>query len=220
MATVLRTAMMAVFVGLCGLILWRWQINGWGSIVWIASAIVMVVIRSPYAARTRKNTITEKVAVNTERALLALVGIAGTYMTVIHLATGMLSFADYSAPVWMPLIGLAFLVPGLWLFWRSHVDLGQNWSVTTELREEQTLVTEGVYTRIRHPMYSAIWLIFAAYPFLIQNWIAGPAAIVAFAILYCVRVPIEESMMRKQFGEAYEDYMARTGRLWPRLSKP
>ncbi|MEM6626333.1 MAG: protein-S-isoprenylcysteine O-methyltransferase [Pseudomonadota bacterium] len=219
MGTVFRAAMMVIFLGLCGLILWRWKINGWGSIVWIASAILMTVIRAPHAAKTRDNKITEKFAVNTERLLLVLVGIAGTYLPVIHLATGLLSFADYSAPNWVPAIGIALMVPGIWLFRRSHADLGRNWSVTTELREEHTLTTNGVYKRIRHPMYSAIWLIFASYPFLIQNWILGPAAIVVFAIMYVVRVPVEESMMRKQFGEAYDTYIAQTGRLWPRMSQ-
>ena len=219
MATVARVAMMLVFIGLCGLILWRWQINGWGSIVWIASANLMTVIRSPHAAKTRDNKITEKFAVNRERLLLVLVGLAGSYIPVIHLATGLLSFADYSAPVWMPGIGMALMLPGLWLFWRSHADLGRNWSVTTELREEHTLITEGVYQRIRHPMYSAIWLIFAAYPFLLQNWLIGPAALVVFALMYFVRVPIEERMMRQQFGAAYDDYVGRTGRLWPRFGQ-
>ncbi|MEM1147945.1 MAG: protein-S-isoprenylcysteine O-methyltransferase [Pseudomonadota bacterium] len=209
---------MVIFIGLCGLILSRWQINGWGSIVWIASAILMTLIRAPYAAKTRDNTIKEKFAVKTERILLLLVAISGSYLPVIHLATGVLSFADYSALKWVPAIGVSLMFPGLWLFWRSHADLGQNWSVTTEIREDHHLVTNGIYKRIRHPMYSAIWLIFVSYPFLLQNWIIGPAAAIVFAFMYFTRVPVEESMMRKQFGDEYDNYVSQTGRLWPRMS--
>jgi protein-S-isoprenylcysteine O-methyltransferase Ste14 len=50
------------------------------------------------------------------------------------------------------------LVIGLWLFYRSHADLGTNWSITLEIREQHRLITQGVYRRIRHPMYSALGL--------------------------------------------------------------
>lgn len=214
---VLRAIAAGLMIGLMALILWRWQINGWGSIVWLASAIFMMVIRAPYAARNKENVISEQFAINTERVLLFLVTVGGTLLPVVHFSTGLLGIANFNAPHWLAAIGILLLIPGLWLFWRSHADLGRNWSVTTELREEHTLVSRGVYNRVRHPMYSAIWLIFLSYPFLIHNWIVGSAAIVAFAIMYVVRVPIEEAMMRKEFGDAYEVYVARTGRIWPRL---
>ncbi|MEM6555422.1 MAG: protein-S-isoprenylcysteine O-methyltransferase [Pseudomonadota bacterium] len=216
---IFRAIMMVIMVSLLGLILWRWRENGWGSIVWLASVVLMMVIRTPHERRNKENEISEQFAVSTERALLLLVGIGGTGLPILYLVTGWPGYADVQAPLWLPVIGLLLLIPGLWLFWRSHADLGRNWSVTTELREEHTLISNGVYKRIRHPMYSAIWLIFLAYPFLIHNWIAGPAAIVAYGILYVVRVPIEEAMMRQQFGQAYIDYMSKTGRLWPRFKK-
>lgn len=205
-----------VFFCLIALALWRWQINGIGTFPWIASIFAINIIRAPFAKRNAANAIVQKKAVTTERALLALVALGATFIPVIHLATGVLSFANYELPLWAIVAGALMLLPGLWLFWRSHADLGRNWSVTTELHEEQTLVTEGVYSRIRHPMYSAIWLLFLAQPLLVQNWIAGFAGPIAFGIMYFVRVPYEEAMMREKFGKLYEDYSARSGRLWPR----
>lgn len=217
MAQMLRVAVFVAFAAICLLVIWRWQINGWGSFVWLSSAILMTVIRAPYAEQNKSNTISGQYAVSTERVLLALVAIGGTVLPLAHLTTGAFAFANYPLPKWAPLIGLALQVPGFWLFWRSHADLGRNWSVTTELREDHSLTTTGVYSHIRHPMYSAIWLIFASYPFLIHNWIAGLAALLTFGLMYFIRVPIEEGMMRDQFGEAYTAYCARTGRLLPKL---
>jgi protein-S-isoprenylcysteine O-methyltransferase Ste14 len=37
--------------------------------------------------------------------------------------------------------------------------------------------------------------------------------------MYFVRVGQEERMMCEQFGQAYRDYMARTGRVLPRLRR-
>jgi len=51
----------------------------------------------------------------------------------------------------------------------------------------------------------------------IPNWIAGPAYLVAVALLFALRVGREETLMREQFGHAYETYMSRTKRLVPGL---
>ncbi|MEM9169074.1 MAG: protein-S-isoprenylcysteine O-methyltransferase [Pseudomonadota bacterium] len=208
--------MMAVVLAALAAVIFRWRVNGWASLVWVATAVVMSLIRAPYAKRTQSNVIAEKRAVVVERILLALVAIGGTFLPLVHLATGLLSDYDYRLPDWAAIGGAIVLAPSFWLFWRSHADLGRNWSVTTELREGQELVTRGVYRRIRHPMYTAIWLIFLMQPLFVQNLIAGPAGVVAFALMYVIRVPYEEKMMRAQFGDAYDAYCDRTGRLWPK----
>ncbi len=53
---------------------------------------------------------------------------------------------------------------------------------------------------------------------MLANWIAGPAALLAVALLVIVRVPNEERMMIAHFGNDYRDYVRRTGGIVPRLS--
>ncbi len=108
------------------------------------------------------------------------------------------------------------MVISLWLFWRSHADLGHNWSISLELREGHELVTHGVYRKIRHPMYASIWLWNIAQAMLLQNWLAGWPALLAFAAMYFLRTPREEQLMCEAFGEEYREYMRQTGRLLPR----
>ena len=110
--------------------------------------------------------------------------------------------------------GLVFAV-ALWMFRRTHKDLGRNWSVTLEVREQHRLVTEGVYNRVRHPMYAAFWLWALAQAFLLPNWIAGPAGLIGFGILFFMRVGREEQMMIDTFGDEYRAYMRRTARVLP-----
>jgi len=109
------------------------------------------------------------------------------------------------------------MVAALWLFYRSHADLGLNWSVSLELRKGHELVKRGVYRSIRHPMYASIWLWCLAQGLLLENWLAGWYALMAFALMYFVRTPREERMMREAFGQEYADYMGQTGRLFPRI---
>lgn len=118
---------------------------------------------------------------------------------------------------WIGGIGATILASAVWLFWRSHADLGRNWSPSLQLREEHQLVTTGVYRSIRHPMYASQWLWSVAHPLLLQNWIARWSSLLLFLPLYLSRVPREEQMMLERFGEAYRAYMRRTGCVIPRL---
>ncbi len=105
----------------------------------------------------------------------------------------------------------------MWLFWRSHTDLGNNWSVTLEVRSTHQLVTHGVYRTIRHPMYAAFLLLAAAQVLLLPNWIAGWSALATVGLMCIIRVPREESMMCEFFGVEYHRYMRSTGSVVPRL---
>jgi protein-S-isoprenylcysteine O-methyltransferase Ste14 len=78
-------------------------------------------------------------------------------------------------------VGILVLVVGLWIFHRSHADLGTNWSITLAVREQHRLVTEGVYRRVRHPMYLALFLYSLGQALALPNWIAGPSYGVASA---------------------------------------
>ena len=87
--------------------------------------------------------------------------------------------------------------------------------MTLEVRERHTLVTNGVYNRVRHPMYAAFWLWAVAQTLLLPNWIAGPAGLVGFGTLFFLRVGPEERMMLEAFGDDYRRYMERTARIVP-----
>ena len=117
------------------------------------------------------------------------------------------------------MVGALVFAAGGWLLWRSHAELGRNFSPTLQLVENHSLVTDGVFSRIRHPMYSAHLLWAIAQILLLQNWIAGPAFLVVQIPLYLRRIPAEERMMLGQFGEEYREYMGRTGRLFPRFRR-
>jgi len=51
----------------------------------------------------------------------------------------------------------------------------------------------------------------------LPNWIAGPAWLVTFGLVYFFRVNYEERMMLDRFGSEYEAYMQNTGRLLPQI---
>jgi protein-S-isoprenylcysteine O-methyltransferase Ste14 len=87
--------------------------------------------------------------------------------------------------------------------------------VTLEIRESHRLVTHGVYRAVRHPMYTALLLYSIGQALVVPNWIAGPANLIALAVLVTLRLPAEERLMLDTFGQEYAAYMSRTKRLVP-----
>jgi protein-S-isoprenylcysteine O-methyltransferase Ste14 len=188
---------------------------------WLGKALVLVgiigtaAIRAPHGRRSGKVTVVESRKNRTEVTLLALMWIAMMILPLVSIVTPVLSFADYPLHVVPWFLGTVCLVFGLWFFYRSHADLGTNWSISLELREGHKLVTNGVYEHIRHPMYTAIFLIAVAQALLLPNWLAGPSCLVAFLLMLSLRIGPEEQMMRDRFGNDYIAYVGRTKRLIP-----
>jgi len=193
--------------------------NPWNAVFFIGF-IVYLGIRSRFARQTRRNEKVHRQVDGLEKFLLILVISTSTLFPLLYLFTPLLKFADYRPPAFVPWCGLAVMLLALWLFWRSHADLGQNWSVTLEVRKQHQLVTSGVYRRIRHPMYAAIFLWCIAQALLLPNWLAGWSALATFSLMYILRTPREEQMMCEFFGDEYRAYMNQTGRLFPRFTKP
>ena len=190
------------------------------NLVFVVGFAVYLTIRGRFASRTKKNEATDCRIGFLEKALLTAVIVTSLLFPVIYLFTPLFSFADYELPELAHWCGLALMVTGLSLFWRSHADLALNWSASLELRKGHEVIRDGVYRRIRHPMYAAIWLFSIAQGLLLNNWLAGWAVVVAFACMYFARVPIEEQMMLDQFGQQYQEYMERSGRIIPMSRRP
>lgn len=175
------------------------------------------VIRTPYIKAHQRLPIRSNRKTRLDTSLFVAVGVFGFFMPLIYVFTPLFSFADYSIPLWVGVTGIVILAFGDWVFWKSHRDLGGNWSPTLEIRQDHKLVTQGIYRRIRHPMYLSIWLLVFAQAMILPNYVAGFAGLVPFGILYFQRVGKEERMMQEEFGDAYLEYMQRSGRLFPKL---
>ncbi|HEV8607064.1 MAG TPA: protein-S-isoprenylcysteine O-methyltransferase [Tepidisphaeraceae bacterium] len=187
------------------------------NIIFLVGFIIYCWIRGVYQRRTRANERIVRRFDRLERNLMFWVFLGNVVLPVIYVLTPWLAFADYRLPRWVPWWGLGVMVLALWLFWRSHADLGQNWSITLEIRKNHELIRHGVYRTMRHPMYSSIFLFGLAQGLMLNNWLAGWSAVITFVPLYFLRTPREERMMLEQFGDDYRAYMGETGRLWPRV---
>jgi protein-S-isoprenylcysteine O-methyltransferase Ste14 len=187
------------------------------EIVFLLGFVIYVTIRGIYIQHAKQAVVVHRESARADRFLMFLVFLGNLLFPIVYFASGLLDFANYQLPPWAAWAGLAVMFMALWLFWRSHDDLGRNWSASLELHQQHELVTSGVYRFIRHPMYAAIMLFGLSQGLLLQNWFAGWSGLLTFLIMYWTRVRREEQMMMNRFGDGYCAYMQRTGRLIPKF---
>src|SRR5262245_20585431 len=106
----------------------------------------------------------------------------------------------------MPLIGLGLLIVGFTLWTIARFQLGASFTVTAQARQ---LVTTGLYSKIRNPIYVFGSVVIAG-AFLFMG---RPRLLLIFVIvipLQIIRARKEAQVLEAQFGDAYRNYRAGT----------
>jgi protein-S-isoprenylcysteine O-methyltransferase Ste14 len=83
-------------------------------------------------------------------------------------------------------------------------------------RKQHTLVTNGPYRWVRHPLYTSAAMLTLANFLAAANWFFFATGCVVFLLL-AIRTRKEEENLIARFGDDYRNYMQRTGRFVPRL---
>jgi protein-S-isoprenylcysteine O-methyltransferase Ste14 len=190
---------------------------GLSKFAFVMLTVGWYLIRYKYARRSNRTPVLRSARGPRETALLVISLTGLGVLPLLYVATGIPHFAAYAPRPALSWLGLLFAAASLLMFQLTHRALGRNWSVSLDVREDHRLVTDGVYRRVRHPMYSAFWLWSVAQALLLPNWVAGFFGIVGFGILFFGRIAREERMMLETFGAPYREYMARTSRVIPMI---
>jgi protein-S-isoprenylcysteine O-methyltransferase Ste14 len=180
------------------------------ALVWFAGLVGWYIIRYPFERKAKKIRVRKSLLDWRERGLLAVAFLGLLVIPALYALTGFPASLDRPFIPAIAWLGLVPLVAALWLFRRSHADLGRNWSITLQVRDRHVLVKTGVYRLIRHPMYSSFFLLGLAQMLLLPNWFAGISGVMGAGILFAFRVLREERMMLESFGEEYRAYMTHT----------
>ena len=148
------------------------------ELIWFAGLVGWYIIRHPFERKARKMGVSKSLLDWKEWILLASASFGLFLIPAAYVLTGVpasLNREFIPAVAWL---GLLPLSGALWLFRRSHVDLGRNWSVTLKVREQHVLVKSGVYRLVRHPMYLSFLLLGLAQMLLLPNWLAGACGLI------------------------------------------
>ena len=110
------------------------------------------------------------------------------------------------------IVGILSDVLAYWTF----SNLGKNVTPTVVTRVNHTLVTSGPYRWIRHPLYVMGLFAYMGFALLSENWFIAILSVVVFVIL-AMRTGKEETRLIETFGDAYRQYIQRTGKFIPKF---
>jgi protein-S-isoprenylcysteine O-methyltransferase Ste14 len=113
-------------------------------------------------------------------------------------------------------VGLALVALGyagtLW----TYSAMGDTWRIGIDAKEKTALVSGGPYRWVRHPIYLLQIVMLAGAALLLPTPISL-ATLAAHSVCVLVKAGDEEKHLTAVHGQAYRDYLSRTGRLFPRL---
>jgi protein-S-isoprenylcysteine O-methyltransferase Ste14 len=122
-------------------------------------------------------------------------------LAIIYLARGLAWGALF-------FIGWAVFLSGIALRIAALHQLGPMYSLNVDIRSRHELVTGGLYSIVRHPLYVAYVVDTLGIVMFLQRWYFVPV-LVASIVGWAIRVPREERALARVFGSAYDDYRSR-----------
>lgn len=119
----------------------------------------------------------------------------------------LLLIVAYSGP-WnlARIVGLIIAVPSLILLFVARFQLGRSFAVSPQAKE---LVTHGLYSRIRNPMYTFSFLLIVGLFVALQKPALYPLLAVIL-VVQIVRARQEAKVLEEKFGESYRQYRKNT----------
>ena len=193
---------------------------------WLASSIVSTLVAYCILLgflivepRTRKSAAARSLSAGApDRGSTAVIGAAfglSMALLLLSLALNALGFGILPLGAWFGWAGVVVMLVGFALRLWSTRTLGEFFTRTLLVAENQRIVREGPYRLVRHHGYLADLLLWIGAAVATHNVVVIFCICVVMALAYSYRIRREEAMMLSALGEPYAAYMAQTKRLIP-----
>lgn len=132
------------------------------------------------------------------------ISVASREMNLLHIELQLLSW-----------IGIILYIAGISLRFWGIIRLGKQFTRNVNVIEGDTIVSSGPFRLLRHPLYTGLFVILLGVS-CYSGSLLGLTIILSFFLpVLLKRISLEESMLRKAFGQDYEDWCKRRYRLIP-----
>lgn len=122
-------------------------------------------------------------------------------------------YGDFRAA--LSVVGLVLIAAGMAVILYSFFALGKSLTASPVPKQDGTLVTSGLYARVRHPIYFGLLL--ASIGVVLD---AGPwpqfAIVLLLYVLLNIKASYEEELLANRYPE-YKAYAQKTPRFFPRI---
>jgi len=99
---------------------------------------------------------------------------------------------------------------------KCWAHMGKDWRMAVTAEPDQALITDGLFARIRHPIY-AFSILLMLCTMVVVPTLPMLALGVVHVVLMVLKAHNEERHMLAVHGDQYARYLARTGRFLPRM---
>lgn len=142
---------------------------------------------------------------------------AAQLLLILQLLFDIKLFSFSNPMVWIQFLGFGLVVLGVIVAVSARKTLGTNWAHAAEyqVKKKQELVTTGVYSVIRHPIYACLILAYIGGQLVAQSYLVLLAVLFIAGAYYQAR--LEEKLLIGHFGNAYKTYMKHSRMFIPYL---
>ena len=113
-------------------------------------------------------------------------------------------------------LGIFFFHAGMLIRITAVRTLKRQFSIYIAIQENHQLITSGIYSKIRHPIYLGAFLSLTGFA-LVFPTLLGFLFVIIYSMLLGHRMTQEEKLMLKHFGSVYEEYISKSYRLIPHI---
>lgn len=113
------------------------------------------------------------------------------------------------------LIGVILLAAGVFLRFWGILHLKTQFTRYVTVREGDEIVSTGPYRKLRHPLYTGLFLITLGMAVFFSSIIAAVVGGIAMIWALLQRMNYEEKLLIEKFGSDYEHWMKQRARLIP-----
>ena len=189
------------------------------------SCVVVLVVRSHLRFRTAAGSVPRT---SNERRMWAVWVPAIILWQIFPAVSCVASSPFFTLPTWAvenPLVlsgrwfAAAMGVVALGLTIPCWLGMGRNWSMAIVPGKKCRLITSGMFSYVRHPIYALSIMLMLATMVVTLTPAMTVVGLIHITMLFNKSVN-EERYLTSVHGEAYSDYCQRTGRFVPRLFQP
>ena len=179
---------------------------------WFAFAGLFLFRKKPETGR-------DKIGIPRSFVGIALQGVGFGVVWTLRRTPFFSPFVDdlYILNIILQVLAVVLAGASVWLTMLAIRELGKQWSLQARLIEDHKLVKTGVYSIVRHPIYTAMLGKLIATGLVYSHWMGLLAAVIVFMIGTRIRTNIEEGLLRDAFGEEFERWRSKVPGLVPFL---
>lgn len=147
-------------------------------------------------------------------SFVGLFGLIGVHWLAIYESTNFSNNNFYVTNIVFTIIGITLVFSAIIVNQVAVKTLGKFFDRLV-IKDQHQLITSGIYSQIRHPIYTSYLLLFIGFCTLLQSWLSLGVLVIVCLIWFGNRITIEEEMLTQEFGNKYQIYQEKTKRLLP-----